>query len=430
MKTIFGVATAITRSGVAVIRISGNGALNAARELGTGNLEPRKAKLCKLAFKREAIDEILAIYFKGPHSFTGEDVVELHTHGSRAVIKKILAILGAMPDLRMAEPGEFSRRAFENGKMDLLEAEGLADLIDAETESQHRQALRQMQGQLGHIYEKWRKEIIEILAFVEAYIDFPDEDLPQELIDRLTAKIENLKAEIKNYLTDNRRGEKIREGIYVVIIGAPNVGKSSLLNYLAGRDAAIVSEHAGTTRDVIEVQMEISGFAVTIADTAGLRETTDEIESEGIKRARDRAKDADLKIIMLEAGTVDKSVLTFADEDSIVVVNKIDRAKSVEKNALNISIKTGDGLDQMLAALSAKISKKFELNETPLITRARHREALSKALASLENFSTEKPIELMGEDLRYAASQIGRITGKIDVDDILDVIFSQFCIGK
>lgn len=431
MKTIFGVATAQGRSGVAVIRISGDSALPATAQLGVRAPKPRQASLYKLVYKNEVIDEALVLYFKGPNSFTGEDVIELQTHGSRAVIKRILEILGSMPNLRMAEPGEFSRRAFENGRMDLTEAEGLADLIDAETHNQHKQAMRQMQGELGKIYDQWRKEIIETLAFVEAYIDFPDEDLPEELVDRITTQIENLKSKIKEHLNDNRRGEKIREGIHVVILGAPNVGKSSLLNHLAQREAAIVSSTAGTTRDIIELQMEIGGYPVILADTAGLRETADEIESEGIRRALKRAEDADLKILMFEAGAEpDTKTLSVMDDDALIVVNKTDVAKNTHKNAIDISLKKNQGLERLLEMLQEKIAQKFSISESPLITRARHREALEKALAALESFSLEKPIELAGEDLRYAATQIGRITGKIDVDDILDVIFSSFCIGK
>ena len=429
MKTIFGVATSPGKAGVAIVRISGDSALDAARRLGAEGLGVRVAELRKLIFEGELIDEAVVIYFKAPHSFTGEDVVELHTHGSTAVLKRLLAILTEMPNLRLAEPGEFSRRAFENGKMDLTEAEGLADLIEAETASQHKQAMRQMQGKLGEIYDKWRAEIIESLAFIEAYIDFPDEDLPPELVERLNKKIDNLKSAIGNHLNDNHRGEKLRSGLHAVIIGAPNTGKSSLLNYLAGREAAIVSATAGTTRDVIEVQMEIGGYQITIADTAGLRETKDEIENEGIRRALQHAENADIKILMFEAGSEDVQTKSMIDENSIVVTNKIDKAETKLAGA-QISLKTGEGLDGLLNILSKKVVEKFGIGESPMITRARHREALIKALAALQNFSLEKPIELAGEDLRYAAYEIGRITGKIDVDDILDVIFSQFCIGK
>ncbi len=370
------------------------------------------------------------LYFKAPHSFTGEDVVELHTHGSRAVVKKIFEVLSALPDVRLAEPGEFSRRAFLNNKMDLTEAEGLADLIDAETTAQARQAMRQMEGELGRLYEKWRVAIIKNLANMEAYIDFPDEDLPQSLKDEITNGLQKFRDEMRLHLNDNHRGEKIREGIYVVILGAPNVGKSSLLNYLAKRDAAIVSDIAGTTRDVIEVNLEIAGLPVTLADTAGLRESGDVIENEGIKRALQRAERADLKILMLDAAD-NVADISLADENTIILLNKIDTAQPDKRKAdLEVSINTGQGMDVFMKMLEQKLAEKFQLSEAPLITRSRHREALVQALACLDSITFDNPIELVAEDLRHAAFSIGRITGRIDVEDILDQIFNSFCIGK
>ena len=445
MKTIFGVASAIGRSGIAVIRISGPDSLAALAQFTIRKPETRKAELRKIVFNDEVIDEALVIYFKAPHSFTGEDVVELHTHGSRAVVKRVLEVLGGIKNLRLAEPGEFSKRAFLNGKMDLAEAEGLADLIDAETTAQARQAMRQMQGLTSKLYEQWRQQIIQCLAFIEAYIDFPDEDLPVELTDDLNGKIGKLRSSIRDYLNDGKRGEKIREGIYVAIIGAPNVGKSSILNYLAGRDAAIVSEVAGTTRDVIEVVMEISGYKVIIADTAGIRESLDEVENEGIRRALQRASEADIKLLVLEAGAADEKIMGLADADSIIVFNKFDlfrhcgldpqspsnagyRLRIGVRN--DVSSKTGEGMELLISQISQKLEQKFAQSEAPLITQARHREALAAALDALQNFNLTKPIELTAEDLRYAASAIARITGRIDVDDILDVVFSKFCIGK
>lgn len=427
-ETIYGVASAMGKAGVAVIRISGNRALLALGELGVAEPAPRTAVLAKLQHGEQVIDSALVLYFSGPNSFTGEDVVELHTHGSMAVIRKLLAVLAGVSGVRMAEPGEFSRRAFENGKMDLTAAEGLADLIDAETEAQHKQAVRQMDGELGEIYDEWRDELVGALARVEAYIDFPDEDLPQELVDDINGRLDKLICAISAHMDDGKRGEKIREGLYVAILGAPNVGKSSLLNYLAGREAAIVSDIAGTTRDVVEVNLEIAGLPVTFADTAGLRESADEIENEGIKRALQRAENADLKILMFAAGEEkDQKTTELDDENSIIVVNKDDDAKA---NGLAISLKNKTGLDALMEVLADKISERFALTEQPLITRARHREALLKALTALQDFSFEKPIELAGEDLRYAAKAIGSITGKIDVEDLLDEIFSSFCIGK
>ena len=416
---------------MAVIRISGNDCLRVLEKLEIAVPTPRYAKFCKVKYNGQVIDEAVVLYFKAPHSFTGEDVLELQVHGSRAVIRTILTVLGGMENLRMAEPGEFSRRAFENGKMDLTEAEGLADLIEAGTEAQVKQAMRQMQGELGKIYDSWRAEMLSLLSHIEAYIDFPDEDLPKELADRVVAQINDFAAKILEHLNDNKRGERIREGLYITIIGAPNVGKSSLLNYLAKRDAAIVSDTAGTTRDVIEVSLEIGGYPVTIADTAGLRETSDNIESEGIKRAKAKAEQADFKIAMFESGKEqDSETFHMVDEDTVVLINKVDDEQRVEGVGIPISIKSGYGLEKMLQVLETKITEKYGLTESATITRARHRIALTNALNSLNQFSTDKPIELIAEDIRYAARSLGQITGKIDVDEILGEIFSKFCIGK
>lgn len=417
------------------MRISGEKAANILAELGVAKPKPRIATFAKLRHEGQIIDEALALYFSAPASFTGEDVVELHTHGSRAVISQLFEILGKMEGFRMAEPGEFSRRAFLNDKMDLVEAEGLADLIEAETSAQHKQAIRQMQGKLGEIYDGWRADLVSLLARVEAYIDFPDEDLPQELLDIIAAKIINLKSSIINHLDDGNVGEKIREGLSVVILGAPNVGKSSLLNFLAQREAAIVSDIAGTTRDVVEVQMEIAGLPVIFSDTAGIREAADAIESEGIRRALDRAENSDFRIVMFEGDEVDESLIRDGD---LVVTNKCENLENhSSQNIANsrysniqISIKTGHNMDAFLRLLTEKISAKYSLTESPTITRARHRSSLQEALQSLQEYSAEKPIELMGEDLRYAAVALGRITGKIDVDELLGEIFSSFCIGK
>ena len=427
METIFGLSTIMGKSGVAVIRVSGADALKAAEAFLVKDLKPREAKFAKLA----GIDEGIVIYFQGPASFTGEDVVEFHTHGSIAVIKEVLDKLGSLENFRMAEPGEFSKRAFENGKMDLTEAEGLADLIEAETDAQHKQALRQMQGELGKIYDEWRDGLVKLLARVEAYIDFPDEDLPQELKDEIESQVDSLKSKLQEHLDDNHIGEKIREGLYVVILGAPNVGKSSLLNFLAKRDAAIVSDIAGTTRDVVEVHMEIGGMAVTLADTAGIREAADEIENEGVRRALERAENADFRIVMFEGEDIDKSLIK---DDDLVVINKSDLAKPniriLEYSNILISLKTEENLGKLLNILTEKITEKYSLTESATITRARHRKALEESLRSLENLDFDKPIELIGEDLRYAASQLGSITGKIEVEELLDEIFSSFCIGK
>lgn len=443
MSTIFAPATAQGKAGVAVIRISGEKALDALRALcPTLSVIPRNAALAKLRHpvSGEVLDAALAIYFPSPHSFTGEDVVELHLHGSRAVLAEIMDILSGTPGFRLAEPGEFSKRSFLNGKMDLTEAEGLADLIDAETKAQHRLALRQMSGELHQLYDGWRNAIIEILAFVEAYIDFPDEDIPKDIIDSLMEKIHLLQKAIEHHLQDNRRGEKLRDGLYITIVGAPNVGKSSLLNYLAKRDVAIVSHIAGTTRDILEVQLNIAGYPVILADTAGLRETVETIEEEGIRRAKHRAGQADIILAMFDATKLDSpdnATLALVSETSLLVVNKIDSLPNLSgtlslrgKTPIPISLNTGEGLETLLNALESLANEHMSPGNDPLITRARYREGLIQCLAYLKDFSLNKPIELASEDLRLAARELGKITGNIGVEDILDALFSHFCIGK
>lgn len=442
MQTIFAPATAPGKAGVAVIRISGDKALNAVSVLcSTQNIRPRTMSLVTLRHpvSAETIDAALVVYFPAPHSFTGEDTVELHTHGSRAVVAEVMEVLGQLPGLRLAEPGEFSRRAFHHGKMDLTEAEGLADLIDAETKAQQRLALRQMSGELHRLYEGWRERIIEILAFVEAYIDFPDEDIPASVVASLMAKIATLQSAMKMHLNDNKRGEKLRNGLCVTIIGAPNVGKSSLLNYLARRDVAIVSNIAGTTRDVLEVHLNIAGYPVILADTAGLREAAEHIEEEGIRRAKARAGQADIVLAMFDAAKLDDldvATLDMVDDRTLLVVNKIDQAtthRNIDiqgRKALEISLHTGEGLDSLLAQLELLASEELTAGNDPVITRSRYRFGLTHCLGYLDIFSLDKPIELAAEDLRLAARELGRITGKIDVEEILDSLFSNFCIGK
>lgn len=456
MDTIFATATAPIKSGVAVIRISGQGAGNALSSLtGSPLPKPRFAKLAKLLNPNsgELIDEALILWFKEPASFTGEDVAELHVHGGRAVVAEILSCLASMEGLRIADPGEFSRRAFENGKMDLTEAEGLADLIDAETKMQARLALRQKQGELGRLYEKWREDILVTLANIEAYIDFPDEEIPPQIVDKIEENIKQLSSSLKLHINDNRRGERIREGVNVAIIGPPNAGKSSLMNLLAKRDVAIVSEHAGTTRDVIEIHLDLGGYPITLADTAGIRETSGEIESEGIKRAIAKAENADFKIIVFSATDFisfnKEDIYTKAsallgnilDKHTVIVINKIDLSggKNIqalsEENLNNPQIIASSfqeltGINEILLSIKTFAEESFNLSSDPLITRERHRTLLNSALASINEFSLQKEIELAAEDLRSAANYIGQITGRINVEEILDRIFSSFCIGK
>lgn len=444
-QTIYALSTAPGRAGVAVIRISGPQAADALTALCGADLpRARTAFLRKL---RDAegmlLDEGMVLWFPKPHSFTGEDVVELQVHGGRAVLAALFEALGKLPGLRLAEPGEFSRRAFENGKLDLTEAEGLGDLINAETEAQRRQALRQMQGALGQLYEGWRNQLTRALAHLEADIDFPDEDLPAGVAAEVMPQIARLRAEIAAHLADNRRGERLRDGLMVAILGAPNVGKSSLLNALAQREAAIVSEIPGTTRDVIEVHLDLGGYPVILADTAGLRDSADTIENEGVARALKRAEAADLKLVVLDATkkTVPKETLALIDMDAIVVANKTDAASipaGYEINGrpvLGVSVRNGAGMSALLDALEKDVVARIGMTGSATLTRARHREALTDCVAALDRFLTgngrNNPApELAAEDVRLAARALGRITGRIDVEDLLDVIFRDFCIGK
>lgn len=441
--TIYAHASAPGRAGVAVFRISGPAARRAMISLGVEReLKPREATLVTLRSRLTThdlpptpIDTALALYFPAPHSFTGEDVVELHTHGSRAVTKLLLEALGGIEGLRLAEAGEFARRAFLNGKLDLAQAEGLADLIDAETHSQHAQAMRQLGGQMTARVEALRMAILEPLALMEAYIDFPDEEIPESVLSQSSAQVAALRKELADLLDDKGIGEKIREGLEVVIIGAPNAGKSSLLNALARRDAAIVSPEAGTTRDLIEVAMEIGGYAVTLVDTAGIRETAGAIESEGIRRALARAEHADITLRLFDGVTMAESIsdmLVETDNRTLRVATKSDLAPlpDLPQHILSISTVTGDGMDGLIEALKAKVAEAMDGAASPLITRARHRAAIGEALAALARFDAHAPLELSCEELRLAAAAIGKITGKIWVDDVLDLVFSRFCIGK
>ena len=440
METIFACATAPVKSGVSIIRISGDKSFKALSALcNTDKIKPRYAVLRKIfnPIDKQLIDEALILWFPAPKSFTGEGVVELHIHGSLAVINEIMEVLSSFSDLRIAEAGEFSRRAFENGQMDLTEAEGLADLIDAETKMQARQAVMQSRGSLRELYDKWRKTIIKILANIEAYIDFPDEDIPEDVTKEIIESVSSLSISIKNHLNDGNKGEILRRGLYAAIIGAPNVGKSSLINHLAKRDVAIVSDVEGTTRDVIEVHLDIAGFPVILADTAGIREQAGEIEGEGIKRALQKAEDANLKIIMLSSDNLESDMIKYADENTIVIINKADLAgqgtisgELAKYKPILISVTENKGLDQFYAQLKKWISENFSMPDDPLITRTRHRNLLTESVKSLDKFSLEQDIVTAAEDLRIAATSLGKITGHIDIEEILDEIFSSFCIGK
>lgn len=436
-KTIFALATPPGKSGVAIIRISGNDAFSCLDQLIIGNKPKfRYASLHNLidSSTKQVIDKAIILTFPAEQSFTGENIVELHIHGSRAIINILLKLLATYQNFRLANPGEFAKRAFLNGKMDLTAAEGLADLIEAETAVQQQQAMRQMQGKLASIYDSWRIKLVSILALIEAYLDFPDDDIPEDIINEIGEDVLKLKTEISKHLNDQHKGEILRRGIYVAIIGAPNVGKSSLLNYLAQKDVAIVSNIAGTTRDVIEVNLDLAGYPVVVADTAGIRESEDIIEKEGINRALNRAKDANIKILMLAADedlNISKEILNLNDKNAITVVNKIDRKSDIEINgAICISIKENIGLDLLLEKLTQRIIEKFTPSADPMITRERHRYFLNSCYECLERFTLDNPLELAAEDIRLAARALGQIVGVIEVEEVLDQIFSKFCIGK
>ncbi len=438
--TIFALATPAGRSGVAVVRVSGPRAGAALEALTQRELpRPRLASLRRLRNpKGISIDDALVLWFPAPHSFTGEDVAELHLHGGPAVIAATLAALSAQQGLRLAEPGEFTRRAFDNDKLDLAQVEGIADLIAAETEMQRRQALRQSAGHLRGWLDEERTDLVRVLARLEAFIDFPDEELPEQLYSLINAEIRDLANALGETLQD-RSGEILREGLEIAILGAPNVGKSSIINMLAKREAAIVSSIAGTTRDVIEVRMDIGGFPVTLADTAGLRETADEIEVEGVRRALARAEQADLKLLVFDGGTwpaIDPETAKLIDDESLVVVNKADLLKEPEpiaiegQAALKVSCRSGLGLDSLVAEIGERAADTMDPGTGAFVTRARHRAAMEEAKAALDRALKARQVELKAEDLRLAVRAIGRIAGRVDVEDVLDLIFKEFCIGK
>jgi tRNA modification GTPase len=422
-----------------MIRISGPQAGHVLRRMTGGVPEPRVARLSIIRNPEngEMLDRGLILFFQGPRSFTGEDMAELHVHGGRAVLEGVLAALGAFPEMRLAEPGEFARRAFENGKLDLTAAEGLADLIDAETEAQRRQALRQADGALRALYEGWRTRLIAASAALEAALDFSDEgDVPETIASAAQPAVKMLVAEMAAHLADARGGEILRDGFRVVIAGPPNAGKSSLMNALARRDAAIVSAEAGTTRDVIEVRLNLGGYPVILMDTAGIREAAGEIEQEGIRRALSRMREADLVLWLEDLTGVPSFMAAVGGEnapETLRVANKIDIAsRAVPDGAIAISARTGEGVDRLLTELLRRVRGQIGATEGAAITRARHRQELQRAQAWLRAF-LQNPggeLELRAEDLRCAATALGRLTGRVHVEDILDKIFADFCIGK
>lgn len=431
MDTIFAPATAAGRAGVAVVRLSGPASAAALTAIAGRLPTPRRATLARFRdpASGEILDQGLALWFPGPQSFTGEDMAELHGHGSHAAVAGILAALSALPGLRLAEAGEFTRRAFDNGKLDLTEVEGLADLIVAETGAQRRQAMAQAGGALSRSVEGWRTRLVRILAHHEAAIDFAEDELPGDLVDDAATATRGLLAEMRGQLAGGRRAERLRRGVQVAILGAPNVGKSSLLNALAQRDVAIVSDRAGTTRDVVEVHLDLGGVPVTLADTAGLHASDDPIEQEGMRRARAAANAADIRVLVLDDGV--PPVLQDVAGDALPVWSKADlRAGPPPGPGWSVSARTGDGLDAFVSALAARAAALAAEGGDAVLTRERHRAAVADCVAHLERSLAAALPELAAEDLRLAARALGRITGRVDIEDLLDVIFREFCIGK
>ncbi len=430
-ETIFALASSKGRAGVSVIRISGAAAFGAASKISASEIPARSPVLRKLKnAKGEIIDEALILGFLGPASFTGEDVIELQCHGSIAVVSSILSTLSGFQNCRLAEAGEFTRRALMNGRLDLAQVEGLGDLIEAETEAQQKQALLVMQGALSNKVEDWRRDLIRAVALIEATIDFADEDIPQDVTPEVTELLNGVLGDLQQQVDGSFAAERIREGFEVAIIGPPNAGKSTLLNTLAGRDAAITSEIAGTTRDIIEVRMDIAGLPVTLLDTAGLRETDDVVESIGVERAIMRAKRADIRVFINDT----EGTLVFGlhpSSDDILVKSKADLRKSGK--GLNISSITGEGIDELVLAISAVLERKS--SGAMVASRERHRVALN---SSIQHIITGKSIisdsydlsELAAEEIHLGISALNSLIGRVDVEHILDEIFSSFCLGK
>ena len=441
-ETIYALSTVYGKSGVAVIRISGHNALDVIKKLtniNTQTIKPRYAYFATLHSlqTKEALDHVLILYFQAPHSFTGEDIVEIQCHGSKAVLSSVINNLAQIEDFRLAEPGEFSKRAFYNKKMDLTEAEGLADLIDSETSEQQKQALRQMSGNLRTLYSSWREKLLEIYAYLEAYIDFPDESIPDSVVENCLNTVFKLKTEIKNHLNSSHSGERLREGFRVVLTGPTNAGKSSLINAFVQRQAVIVSDIAGTTRDAVDVHLDIAGYPVILTDTAGLRKSRDKIEQEGIAVAHQKIEEADFILAVFDATKYIPDIIEKKyNNKTLYLANKADILSSEQKenlkkqNYLLISAKTKEGLPELFEVIKERIQNTIGSGSNELITRQRYREALTECLENLEKFDFDKEIELSAEDIRLAARALGKITGQIEINEILDKIFGSFCIGK
>ena len=442
--TIYALSSGSGTSGIATIRVSGKQAKKVVEQLTNSQIpEPRIATLKKInnINTNELIDEGIIIWFPGPNSYTGEDMVEFHVHGSLAVVEAIQNSISEIEGCRIADPGEFTKIAFQNNKINLLKAESIADLISSETEIQRRQAVKIMTGKSAERFNSWRDGLVKVLANVEAKIDFPDEDLPEDILKNIKTKVNEIKNEIKKTLNDQKVGERIREGFKIAIVGPPNAGKSSLLNYLSNKEAAIVSEIAGTTRDVIEVHLNINGLPVIISDTAGIRSSKDEIERKGIKLALQKAEDADLNIVIIEpkSGFFTGFLKDLLTSKSILVINKSDLNENLfidefkKYKPIYISIKKEKNLNLLITEIKNKLKHQFHNSEDILITRERHRQNLEKCVEHLQTFEEKNELEEFDKASEYlilAIRHLGRITGKVDLEEILDSIFNDFCIVK